>query len=256
VKVTLIPSSVAHEDRRQRQYLTSYLLNDTVAIDGGSIGLFHTPQEQVKVRNLLLSHTHIDHIASLAVFIENLYEGKGEPVTIHGSDDVLDCLQKDLFNDRLWPDFIGMTTPKTPFMRTSLMEAGKTIVIDGLNITPIPVNHVVPTFGFLVADKTSTIVIATDTGPTDEIWQHANAAPNLKAVFLEATFPDNMQWLADLSKHHTPATFLTESRKIHRQVPILVMHIKPRFHDLVVSELHALGLPNLEIVEYGKTYTY
>jgi len=247
---------VAHDNRRQRQYLTSYLLNDTVAIDAGSLGLFHTPQEQAKVRNVLLTHTHIDHIASLAIFVENAYDGKPDPVTVHGSADVLDCLQKDLFNDRVWPDFIGMTSPKTPFMRTGLLEAGKTVEFDGLRITPVPVNHVVPTFGFVVEDKTSAIVIATDTGPTEEIWHRANATPNLKAVFLEATFPSNMQWLADVSKHLTPATFLTETRKLRRQVPVLVMHIKARFHEVVVNELQALGLPNLEIVEYGKTYTY
>ena len=35
-----------------------------------------------------------------------------------------------------------------------------------------------------------TVVLATDTGPTEAIWRRANAQHNLQAVFLEASFPD------------------------------------------------------------------
>ena len=38
------------------QYLTSYLLNNSIAIDAGSLGLFGSPQQQAGVKHVLLSH--------------------------------------------------------------------------------------------------------------------------------------------------------------------------------------------------------
>ena len=161
-----------------------------------------------------------------------------------------------MFNDRLWPDFIGMSGPKTQFLKLSELTAGQPVEIEGIRYTPVPVNHVVPTVGYLIQDDHSTVVLATDTGPTDAIWQHANVAANLKTVLLETTFPNNMQWLADASKHLTPATFLEETRKLTRPVPMQVMHLKPRFHNQVIAELRSLGLPQLDIMEYGKAYHF
>ena len=62
---------------------------DTVAIDAGCLGFWGTPQEQARVRHVLLSHTHMDHLASLPIFVENAYEGKAECVTGYASRNVL-----------------------------------------------------------------------------------------------------------------------------------------------------------------------
>src|SRR5947209_7156685 len=90
------------------QYLICYLVNDVVAIDAGNLGLLPVVADQQRVRHVFLSHTHMDHIASLPIFLENVYSPEGPCPTIHASAETLDCLQRDLFNDRLWPDFIGL----------------------------------------------------------------------------------------------------------------------------------------------------
>src|SRR5947199_2955985 len=108
VKVTLVPSSVSGNEGVQNQYLTSFLVNDTIAVDAGSLGFFGTPQQQEKVRHVLITHTHIDHTASLAIFVENAYLPTPDCPTIYGSDEVLDCLRRDIFNDRIWPDFLKL----------------------------------------------------------------------------------------------------------------------------------------------------
>jgi ribonuclease BN (tRNA processing enzyme) len=257
VKIMLVPSSVSEHGEGQLQYLTSYLINDTVAVDAGSLGLAATPAEQTRVQHVLISHTHIDHIGTLPIFVENTYEsGTPDSVTIYGSAAVLESLRKDIFNDRVWPDFVSMSTPEDPFLKLEELEADKTIDLDGLRITPIPVNHVVPTFGFLIQDKQTTILIVSDTGPTDLIWERANAARNLKAVFLEASFPNSMAWLADVSKHLTPALFAAEVRKLKKQMAVIAVHIKARNRDEVVKELEELEIPGVEIGRFGKAYTF
>ena len=256
MRVTLLPSAAPGPGQPGRQYLTSFLLNETVAVDAGSLGLYRTPDEQARVRHVLLSHSHVDHLASLAVFVDNVYLTGPDCVTIHGSDAVLECLRRDVFNDRLWPDFIRLSVGRPPFLKLERLEPGRPLEVDGLRVTPVPVNHTVPTMGFIVEDRSAALVFSSDTGPTEEIWQRANAAANLKAVFLEATFPEALAEVAAVSAHLTPALFAAEARKVRRPARFVAVHIRARFHAQVVEELRALGLPDLEICEPGKTYEF
>jgi len=257
VKITLVPSSVSERGGNQHQYLTSYLINDVLAVDAGSLGLWQTAAEQARIKHVLISHTHIDHIGSLPIFVENIYESDaGDCVTIHASQQALDALRQDIFNDRIWPDFVALSAPEAPFLKLEPLEAQKTIQLEGLSITPVPVNHVVPTLGFLIEDKNAAVLIVSDTGPTEAIWRRANSAPRLKAVFLEATFPDSLAWLAEVSKHLTPSLFAGEVRKLKERAAVIAVHIKARYLGQVIKELKALGIPGLEIGQFGRVYKF
>jgi hypothetical protein len=50
-----------------------------------------------------------------------------------------------------------------------------------------------------------------------------------------------MSQLARESKHLTPSMFADEVRKLGRSVPIIAVHIKPRFYDRVVAEIGRLA---------------
>jgi ribonuclease BN (tRNA processing enzyme) len=256
VRVTLVPSSVAERGRRLRQFLSSYLINDTVAIDAGSLGLYRTARHQRRIRHLFLTHTHLDHLASLATFIDNTYTGDGNCVTLYGSDTVLDCLQRDIFNDRLWPDLVRISQDRPPYFRLQQLEPERPVTVAGLRVTPIPVQHSVPTFGFLVEEGTKAVLFSSDTGPTEACWLYANRAADLRAVFLEATFPEALAWLAEVAGHLTPSLFAQEVRKVHKPVPFIAVHIHPRHRTQVVRELKALGLANLKIGRMGVSYSF
>jgi ribonuclease BN (tRNA processing enzyme) len=254
MKITLLPSSVGGGP--DHQYLSSWLINDTVAIDAGCLGIWGSPQDQARVRHVLVSHTHMDHLASLPIFVENAYEGKAECVTVHASRSVLDCCQEHLFNEKVWPDFIALSRGERPFLRLSPFEAGETIELDGLRITAVALDHVVPTVGFLIADDHSSIALVSDTGPTEEIWREVNAAPELKAVFVEATFPDELGWLADVSKHLTPGSLARQVAKMTRPTRLIIIHLKARYKEQVIAQLRHLGLTGLEIGQAGVPYTF
>ncbi len=128
MKITLVPSSVFTNHEEQDQFLTSYLVNDTVAVDAGPLGLYRSAQEQARIRHVFLTHTHLDHLASLPTFIENVYEAGPDCVTVHGSADVLDCLRQDLFNGRVWPDFVSLSAGSDrPLLRLATLEAGRPV---------------------------------------------------------------------------------------------------------------------------------
>jgi len=257
VKIILVPSTVMGCGPHHYQFTSSAVINDTLAVDAGCLGFYGSAQDQARIRHVLITHTHIDHIASLPIFIENAYQGKPDCVTVHGSADVLDSCQRDLFNDRIWPDFIALSKGnERPFIKLSQFEPGQTIELEGLKITCALLNHVVPTSGYLIEDEHSAVAFVSDTGPTDEIWRIANACPKLKAVFLEGCFPNEMRWLADVSKHLTPNMVGEELRKLTRPARILMVHIKARFQKQIIDELKQLDNSSIEIARFAVPYTF
>jgi cAMP phosphodiesterase len=269
VKITLVPSTVSGVVGDPMQFGTSYIINDTLAIDAGTLGFYGSPHDQSKIKHVLISHSHADHIASLPIFVENAFEGKPECVTIYGSRHVMECLRQDIFNDRVWPDFVRLSEgpmKQTPLVKLVEIEAGQTLTFDDLEITTVPVDHLVPTLGFIVKQGQTRVVIPSDTGPTEEIWRIVNELPPVKAIFLEVCFPDHMVGLANASKHLIPSTFRTEVLKVNspgrigadpgRAIPFHAVHLKARFREQVIEELQRLQIPGLHIARFGTPYLF
>jgi ribonuclease BN (tRNA processing enzyme) len=254
MRIQLLGSSV--QDPRHRQYVTSYLINGTVAIDAGCLGYHGTPEEQEAVRHLFLTHSHTDHTASLPIFVENAWTPAGKCPRVYGSRETLDSLQKHVFNDIMWPDFIELSKKMPPFLQLCSLEPEVPVEADGLKITPVPVHHVVPTFGYVVSDGRDAVIVAGDSGPTTRLWEVAHQTSGLRAIFLEACFPNSMKGLAEASLHMTPEMVNREIAKMPAGIRVIAVHIKVRYREQVIRELHALGVPNLEIGECEKEYQF
>ena len=238
------------------QYMMSYLINGTVAIDAGCIGLLTPVERQEEIQHVFISHTHIDHIGSLPTLVDNTYKPTPDCVCVWGGAEVLECLRKDIFNDRVWPDMITMSETMPPFLELRELTAGQPVEVCGLRITPLKLDHVTPTMGFVVEDENTAVGFVSDTGPTQAVWDHLNQVENLHAVFLEASFPNSMQWLADASQHLTPKQFGEEAAKLHRDVDWIAVHLKPSHTQTLIDELSALELPRLRVGLPGNLYTF
>jgi len=254
MKIRPLGSSVP--DPARRQYVSSYLVNGNVGIDVGCTGLYGSPQEQEAIEHIFLTHSHTDHTASLPVFVENAWTPTSRCPTIHGSQETLHAMQKHIFNEVMWPDFIALSRDAPPFLRMSPLEPEAPIEVCGLRVTPVPVNHVVPTFAYVVNDGHSSVIFGGDSGPTQRIWEVAHNTPNLRAVFLEACFPNHLAGLARASLHLTPEMFAGEVAKMPRGVRVIAVHIKVRYREQVIRELEELKLPNMEIGECERDYEF
>lgn len=252
MKIKILSSSV---DQERFQFGATYVINDSVAIDAGSLG-FSSLAQQRQVQHLFLSHSHLDHLCSLPQFLDNVFVPGPQCPTVYCSAFVRDCVQQHVFNGQLWPDFIRLLRAGSPFVSFIDIRDECPVEVDGLRITPIPLDHVVPCFGFLIESDKAAVAIVSDTGPTDLVWQRAHACSNLKGVFLESAFPNDFAWLAERAKHLTPDLVLGEYRKLSRDVPLLAVHIKPAFHEQVVKELHGLRLAQLVITEPNRDYQF
>ena len=242
--------------------MTSFLVDGEVVVDAGAITRALTISEQQKIRHVLISHTHMDHTATLPFLIENIFGTHPEPVSIYCAKQVMGAVRRHLFNNDTWPDFTRIPDHVEPSVRFQEIVAEEPFTITGLpsgdlEITAIPVNHIVPTTAFLISQGSSTVIFTSDTGPTERIWQVANETPNLKALITECSFPNRMQAVADISLHLTPKTLAAELRKLNRDIPVLIYHFKPPYVDELRAELAATEM-NREIAELvqDRTYTF
>jgi ribonuclease BN (tRNA processing enzyme) len=254
MKVRILGSSVG--DSSPRQYVSSYLINETIAVDAGCLGLHGTPREQETIRHVFLTHSHFDHTATLPIFVENAWTPTGECPRIYGSSETLDAVQRHIFNDVMWPDFVFLSKNMHPFLRLCLLDTELPVEAGGLRITPVRLNHVVPTFGYVITDDKTAVIVAGDTGPTERLWEVAHQTSGLRAVFLEACFPNSLKRLAEASLHLTPEMFAGEVGKMPPGIKVVVTHIKVRYRDEIVREIHALGLPQVEIGDCEKDYDF
>ncbi len=236
--------------------MTCLLIDDRLALDAGSLSEALPVERQVGVRSVLLSHSHLDHLASLPFFIENVFGHSAEPIEIHASAATIQSIQEHLFNDAIWPDFTRLPDSRLPTIRFHELQAGRPVEIEGVRVTPIPVDHPVPTFGFLLERDGAVVLWSSDTGPTRRLWEVANALPKLNALCIETSFDNSMQEVADLSGHLTPRSLESELEKLERPVPILLHHLKPPCVPAIRQQVGRMANPDIEFMEQDRRYSF
>jgi len=233
------------------------VIDDRVTVDAGSIGIALSDEQQRSVRDVIVTHPHMDHIASLPIFVDDLFGELREPVRIHATSEVIELLKADVFNDTVYPKFDELKNAYGHVMQYAPFELGREFSAAHLRCTAISVNHIVPTVGLLLSDDRATVAFSSDTAETEEFWRVVNDAEKLDALFIEASFPDSMAGLAKASKHLTPSTLQTELSKLnHNGMDILAVHLKPAYRDKVVEELEGLGVQKLSVMEPGRVYEW
>jgi ribonuclease BN (tRNA processing enzyme) len=239
-----------------RQYVSSYLINDSVAIDAGCLGFHGSPEQQARVRHVFLTHSHSDHTTSLPIFIENVWTPSPDCPCIYGSAETLDAIRRSIFNDEVWPDFVALSERMPPFLRLQILEPELSVDVEGLRVTPVCVEHTIPTFAYVVQDTVTAVIFGADSSPTTRLWEIARTIPILKAVFLEASFPNRMRSVAEASRHLTPEMFGCEAAKMPPGAKVIAVHMKVRYRSEIEAELKMLGLPLLEIGECEREYIF
>lgn len=137
-----------------------------------------------------------------------------------------------------------------------VVEEGKTFETQGLKITPIRVNHPVICTGLLVDDGEVSVAFTSDTYKTDQFWAEANRLSNLKAIFVDVSFPSTEEPLAERSGHLTPRSLYEELDKVEGEPTVYAVHIKPFFRTAVVEEIAGLGDPRIKVAEINQEYNW
>lgn len=236
--------------------LSSFLVDDVLLIDAGAVTSRLTLQEQAGLEFILLTHVHLDHVKGLPFLGDNLYGLRQRPIQICGIPSVIRDIEAHLLNDVIWPDFTRILSADSPILSYRPIPEGAPVRLADFEIVAVRVNHQVDCVAFFVTRGGATILHVGDTGPTDEVWQVAQQFPNLQAVTIETSFPNRLQELADATRHLTPNTLRRELKKLGRDIPVYVYHLKPQFSEEIVSELKGITSPPTRLLRQGRTYRF
>jgi len=235
-----------------KNHSISYLVDDKLLIDAG--GLLHSMDMKslLNIDNLLISHSHMDHIKDLPLWGDLIF-GQRAPINVRGAHKTLEAIKKHIFNWTIWPDFTSIPTIENPIFKFKGIDPNSKFSLGGYKITSVEVNHTVLSTAFVVDDGKSSFIYSSDTTNTDKIWKTANRKKNLKAIFMEISFSNSLQEIADISKHYSPATLAIDLKKIKKDIPIYLYHIKPSVIKTVIKEVKALKDDRVIFAKMGET---
>jgi 3',5'-cyclic-nucleotide phosphodiesterase len=247
-----------HGGETPKHKTSAFLLDGVLGLDAGSTTGALNLKEQNKLVGMVVSHAHLDHVRDLATLADNRCQGGDRPLIVAGSPGTLKALQKHFFNNVIWPDFSaiplagggGMTIEYLPLKPERVYE------VAGFRVRSVLVSHTIESAALIVEKGNCAIAYSGDTGPTDRLWEVLSDVPTLRAMLMEVSFPNDMEWLAKNSGHHTPKTLDRELDKLRgphngRELPILLYHIKPQFEREVEREVAKIKRRELSVLSLG-----
>lgn len=258
MKFQLLPSTFEENGTASpRQHLSCFVVDDTVAIDAGSLAMAATAVQKKQIRDVVLTHAHLDHIAGLPLFIDDLFAALDVPICVHAAAKVIETLERDIFNWEIYPRFSELKNANGAVMKYQEFGLAKEFSVKHLRLKAVSVNHRVATAGFIVSDGKTKFALSGDTAEMSEFWEAVNAEANLSTLLIECAFPDELAELAHISHHLTPKTLRRELEKFTRsECAIYVINIKPMYRDEVVRQIGELKIENLQILEVGQVYEW
>jgi 3',5'-cyclic-nucleotide phosphodiesterase len=233
----------------------SLLVDGRLLLDAGGAVSHLALDDLLRIEAIAVSHPHLDHIKDIAFLADIVADKATRPTVVASVPDVLDPIRRHFLNDVIWPDFTRIPDPARPVLRYETLANGRPARLAGLTVTPIGVHHQVDGVGFIVEDGGGALLYTGDTGPTHEIWEAAARRPDLRAIFVEASFPERLRVVAGKSGHLTPRLVAAELTKLagrNADVPVFIYHVKPWHLDEVTRDLDALGDGRIRMVTSGE----
>lgn len=233
----------------------AFLIDGCILLDAGTIGASLNEAAQWKIRDILITHAHLDHIRGIPFLADNLIiKNRKHSVTVISISKVLMTLKKNLLNNKIWPDFTDISVASNPVLILKAVSPGRPFKINSYTITAYKVRHSVPAVGYIVEDRKGKRLLYTgDTGPTDAIWK---AAKGICCAIIEVSLPNRLEVMAIKTGHLTAGLLMKEINKME-SLPerILITHPKPQYLKQIKKEIEGLRMNNIKILKDGEIYS-
>jgi ribonuclease BN (tRNA processing enzyme) len=231
----------AHNTESRSTKLVSLLVDDILALDAGGLTSSLPFCEQLKLRAILLSHQHYDHIRDVPLIAMNLFLNKAT-IDVYSILPVRDAIANCLLNDSLYPKFLEEPEGKET-IKFHIVEPFHEFQIEGYSILPVPVAHAVPTVGYQVSSADGKKLLYTgDTGPgLAGCWQYVS--PQL--LITEVTASNRFEQFGREKGHLTPSLLkeeLVDFQKVKGYLPeVITVHMNPELEAEIEAELSAVA---------------
>ena len=221
---------------------TSFLIDQDVLIDAGTGVGDLTREEMLRIHDVFLTHSHLDHIACLPLMVDTIAAARvGQPLRVHALPETIAALRQHLFNDLIWPDFTRLPSAESPLVTFHPLEPGATRQVQGRTIEALPAEHSVPAVGYAARGADANApwwVFSGDTERNPAFWQRINQMP-VAALVIETAFSNRERELARLAKHLSPEVLAAELDQIcaASRYPIYITHTKPAETESIMREI-------------------
>ena len=229
----------AHNMEAQHTRHTCFLVDGSMAVDAGSLVTSLTPEEQIRIRTILVTHRHFDHVRDLPSLALATLD-KGDKMSVFGLPETLESVTSRLMDGVLYPDFTRSLTGKGPKYQFTTVTPGETFQADGYGVRPIEVPHAAPCVGYVVHQaEGGAFAYCGDSGGGLLPFFQDPLKPD--PLFIEVTFAERMEERARLTGHLTPKLLgneVAEAIKRGLAIPrILVVHRNPDHEEEISEEL-------------------
>jgi len=230
-----------HNAESKNTRLVSFLIDDVLAVEAGSLASELTFAEQSKIRAILLSHGHYDHIRAVPAFAFN---NSDRTTKVIATPKTLEILSSHLIDGVVYPKF----TSEASFLRKATvqlvpMKPFNRQNIEGYEVMVVPVQHNLDGVGFeITSGDGKTLFYTGDTGPgLSPIW--GKISPQL--LITDVTWPNSLVNAAKDAGHLCPEMLkeeLIEFRRVNDYLPkVVVIHVSPQHEPEVERELREVA---------------
>lgn len=231
----------AHNCESAGSRCAAILIDGMLALDCGGLTSGLTFEEQRRIKTVLLTHHHYDHVRDLPLLAMNLFL-QGASAEVGATAEVIRVVSSHLMDGELYPDFTKRPE-NAPTIRFTELKPDIEAKIGDYRVTPIVVNHAVPACGFYMTTADGRSLFYTgDTGPgLEECWR--KIAPQL--LIIELTAPDRLGDSVLAPGHLTPGLLkqeLTVFRKLRGYLPkVVTVHLNPFHEEEIAREIAAVS---------------
>lgn len=217
---------------------TSFLIDGELLVDAGTGVGDLLLDEMCRVDSVLLTHSHLDHVAALPLMVDSVASRRKEPLNVYALAGTIAALKAHVFNDVIWPDFTRIPSADQPFIRFHEIRIGQTLQFGAKKVEVLPAVHTVPAAGFSVTAGQGCWVFSGDTERNPAFWTRINQL-DVAMLVIETAFSNRERDLAQRSLHLSPLSLAQELDCIakDRRFPIYITHTKPAETEMIMAEI-------------------
>lgn len=235
---------------------TSMLLDGDILIDAGTGVGDLTLEEMRRIDHVFLTHSHLDHVASLPFLLDTVGGMREQAVVVHALEETIAVLRQHLFNGKLWPDFTRLPSPEAPFVRFEAIAQGASVELAGRRIVALPACHAVPALGYLLDSGAGSLAFSGDSGECPAFWEALEKVENLRYLLIETTFCDDERELALTSRHYFPDLLAQQLPRLKQAAEIYITHLEPFEQQRIMNEIAAALGTSPKRLNHGHVFEF
>ncbi|MBR0568344.1 3',5'-cyclic-nucleotide phosphodiesterase [Azoarcus sp. L1K30] len=218
---------------------TAFLLDDDVLIDCGT-GVGDLELDALcRIDHIFITHSHLDHIASIPLLVDSVGDERGYPVTVYATPETLRILRSHIFNWLVWPDFTSIPDRHHPFLRFQPLKVGESVQLGGRTVSALPAHHTVPAVAYSIDSGQGQLIYSGDTAYCPELIAAINQSPRLKHLIVETAFSDEQRGLAMASRHLCPSMLVAMLEELSVSPEVHISHLKPGQGERIMGQIAA-----------------